>query len=133
MILTIKELHCGPSSWNFWDFEKLFWLATSKVIAKAKNLFKVGINVTNIASVDAIWMFIGNDLKSQKSSPGGVLRKKVFVKILQNSLKNICVGFLFLIQAGGLQLYWRETPVMVLFCEFYKIFKNILETSVSEE
>ena len=39
-------------------------MAASKVIAKDKNMFSVGIKVTVITSIDHI--FLGNDLKNQK-------------------------------------------------------------------
>ena len=51
---TIMELHHIYFSENFRDFERLFWMAASKVIATDKN--KVGIKVTNIASTDVILM-----------------------------------------------------------------------------
>ena len=34
----------------------------------------------------------------QRQSPGGVLQKKAFLKILQNSQENTCVGVSFLIK-----------------------------------
>ena len=42
--------------------------------------------------------------------------KKVFLKILQNSLKNIrdAVFHVIKFQAKGLQLYWKKTPVYVI-------------------
>ena len=36
------------------------------------------------------------------------------------------------IQAGGLQLYYKETLVMVFFYEPRKIFKNTLKTSAND-
>ena len=52
--------------------------------------------------------------------------KKTFLKILQKSQKNICAGALFLIKihAGDLQLYYKENPVLVFFCEICKLFKD---------
>ena len=48
-------------------------MGTSKIIAVDKNVFNVGIKVTNIASVDVIFMilvymdmFSGNDLRNKK-------------------------------------------------------------------
>ena len=50
---------------------------------------------------------------------------KTFLEISQKSRKNICVGvsFLMKIQAGGMQLYYRD-PGIGDFCKFCKIFKN---------
>ena len=68
---------------DFRGFERLFQIAASKIIAINKKMFKFGIKVTNIAPIDAILMilvylhiFLGNDLKSQKQSSGGVLQKR---------------------------------------------------------
>ena len=50
----------------------------------------------------------------------------MFLKTLQKLQKNIFAGVFFLtkIQARGLQLYYKEAPLMVLFCIFCEIFKN---------
>ena len=49
-----------------------------------------------------------------------------FVKVLQNSLQNICLGVSLLIklQAQYLQLHQKETPAQVFSSEFCEIFKN---------
>ena len=47
--------------------------------------------------------------------------KKVFLKILQHSQENTCVGASFLIKLQALTK--KETPTQLLSCEFYKIFK----------
>ena len=58
----------------------------------------------------------------------GVLWKKVFLKILQNSQENTCarVSFLIKLHTPGLQLYWKETLVQVFCCEFCEISRNTL-------
>ena len=56
--------------------------------------------------------FLGNDLKNQKKS-----------------IKNV---LLIKIQVRGLQLYYKETPVLMFLCKFCEILKTlILETSVN--
>ena len=44
----------------------------------------------------------------------------------QKSQKNICAGVFYLIkiQAGDLELYYKETPLLVFFCKFCEIFKS---------
>ena len=51
--------------------------------------------------------------------------KKVLLKILQNSQEISGVSFLLKSQAIGLQIYLKEIPVQVHFCEFLKVFKDI--------
>ena len=48
----------------------------------------------------------------------GVLWKKVFLKISQNSQENAWVSFLIMLWA------WQETLAQVFSCEFCEIFKN---------
>ena len=77
----------------------------------------VGIKVTNVSSIDVILivlvysldMYSGNDLKNKKYWP------IMFLKISQKPQKYICirVSFLMKIQAGGLQLYYKDTPDLV--------------------
>ena len=55
----------------------------------------------------------------EEAATGGVVWKKVFLKISQNSQENICVGVFFLI-------ILKETPTKVFSSEFWKIFKNNL-------
>ena len=64
-----------------------------------------------------IYFFIFTSLfyKKQKQPPV----KKVFLKILQISQENTCVGVFF-----GLQLYQKETTTQVFFCEICEIFRS---------
>ena len=64
-----------------------------------------------------IYFFIFTSLfhKKQKQPPV----KKVLLKILQISQENTCVGVFF-----GLQLYQKETPRQVFFCEICEIIKS---------
>ena len=57
----------------------------------------------------------------------------MLLKISQKSQKNICAGVSFLIKAqtGGLQLYYKETPVLVFFVNSAKI-KNPYVGNVCE-
>ena len=48
--------------------------------------------------------------------------KKVFLKMLENSQGNTCVGVSFLPQAWNFMK--KETPTHVFSCEFCEIFKN---------
>ena len=53
----------------------------------------------------------------------------VFFKILQISQENTCAGisfFTLFFMPSGLQLYYKETPTQMFFCEIYEIFKNSL-------
>ena len=61
-----------------------------------------------------------------KQSPGGVLWKKVFLKISQNSQENSCarVSFLIELQAWGTEALKKETLVQVISCQFCKISEN---------
>ena len=102
-------------------------MAASKVIATDKNMFSVGIKVCIIASIDVILMFLGNDRK-------GFCKKHVFKNFAKITEKHMCRGlFLTKIQAGGLQLYCKVTPVLLFFLvNPVKVLKTlILETSVN--
>ena len=49
----------------------------------------------------------------------------VFFKILQISQENTCAGisfFTLFFMPSGLQLYYKETPTQMFFCEIYEIF-----------
>ena len=82
-----------------------------------------------IPSVSWILLKCPNFLKIwvQKQPLEAFYKKKVFLKILQNSQENVCVRVSFLVkfQAYGLCNYIKKEPLeLVFFCEFYKIFKN---------
>ena len=60
----------------------------------------------------------------------GILWKKVFLKISQNSQENACVS-LFFNKVAGLRpatLWKKQTLAQVLSCEFCEIFKNAFFT-----
>ena len=65
-----------------------------------------------------------------KVATRGVLWKKLFLKISQNSQKNTSarVSFLTKLQASELQLYKKETLALVFSWEFCEIFKNTFFT-----
>ena len=65
-----------------------------------------------------------------KVATRGVLWKKLFLKISQNSQKNTSarVSFLIKLQASELQLYKKETLALVFSWEFCEIFKNTFFT-----
>ena len=52
----------------------------------------------------------------------------------KNHRKNICAGLSFLkkIQAGCLQLYYKETPVLVLFVNSAKFLRTLILENVCE-
>ena len=60
----------------------------------------------------------------------GVLGKKVFFEISQNSDENTCtrVSFLIKLQASGLQLIKKETLAQVFSCKFCEISKKTFFT-----
>ena len=66
-----------------------------------------------------------------EAATGGVLRKKVFLKILQNSQENTCarVSFLIKLQANFIE---KETPAQLFSCEFCEIFKKTFLKNTSE-
>ena len=53
-------------------------------------------------------------------------RKMAFLKILQNSQENTCVGLSWCLRfrPEACNFTEKETPTQVLSCEFYEIFKN---------
>ena len=65
-----------------------------------------------------------------KVATRGVMWKKLFLKISQNSQKNTSarVSFLTKLQASELQLYKKETLALVFSWEFCEIFKNTFFT-----
>ena len=54
------------------------------------------------------------------------LRKKVFLKISQNSQENTCVGISFLIKACN--FIKKEAPTLAFSSEFCEIFENTFST-----
>ena len=65
-----------------------------------------------------------------KAVPGRCSIKKVFLKISQNSQKNICVraSFLITLQVEAFNFIKKETLEQVFSCEFCKISKNTFLT-----
>ena len=55
--------------------------------------------------------------KKTKAATGGVLKKNVFLKILQYSQENTCVGVE--------KFYLKETAAQVFSREYCEVFKNI--------
>ena len=72
-------------------------------------------------------MFLGNNLKNQKLSDV----VKNFAKITE---KHMYWGLFFNKDSfWGLQLYYKETPVLVFFVNYAKFLKTlILETSMND-
>ena len=64
--------------------------------------------------------------KFHKQSLEGVLLKKVFLEISQNSKENICVRVFFLItlQTKASNFIEKETLAQAFSCKFCKFFKN---------
>ena len=44
----------------------------------------------------------------------------MFLKISEYSQENTCVSY----RPGGMQFYWKETPIQMFSCEYWEIFKN---------
>ena len=74
--------------------------------------------------------FTSRFLKSAEVATGGVLYKKVFLEISQNSQENKCARVSFLIK---LQAYFikKETLAQVFPCEFCEISKNTFSQNTS--
>ena len=64
---------------------------------------------------------IGNDYL--ETAAGGVLYKKLFLKIFKYLQESNCVGVLFN-KVAGLQICWKETPTLVFSFACWEIFKN---------
>ena len=58
----------------------------------------------------------------------GVLYKKVFLEISQNSQENTCARISFLIKLQACNFIKKETLTQVFSCEFCEIFKNTFFT-----
>ena len=72
---------------------------------------------------DLIWSFCF----SSEAVARRCWRKLVFLKILQNSLENICVGVSFLLNLHRVQVcnfIKKETPAQEFSCVFYENYKN---------
>ena len=65
-------------------------------------------------------------LQQTEAATGAVLRKKVFLKILQNLQESTCarVCFLIKLQASASNFIKKKTITQVFFYEFFEIFKN---------
>ena len=69
--------------------------------------------------------------ETSETATRGVLCKKVFLEILQNSQKNTCERASFFNKVAGLSratLFKKETLARVLSCEFCEISENIFFT-----
>ena len=67
---------------------------------------------------------------NSEAATGGVLQKKVFLEISQNSQQNICVRVPFLIkfQASACNFIKKQSLAQVFSCEFCDIYKNTVLT-----
>ena len=65
-----------------------------------------------------------------ETATGGVLYKKVFLKISQDSQKNACARVSFLINCspGASNFIKKDTLAQVVSCEFCEIFKKTFFT-----
>ena len=88
----------------------------------SKYLFKVIIKDTRTTFM--------NFLKVQEQPPNVFYKKKVFLKISQNSQKNTCARVFLLIklQAAACNFIKKETQVLAFSCEFWEIFKSAFFT-----
>ena len=59
-----------------------------------------------------------------EAATGGVLLKKVFLKISQNSYENTCARLSFLIQKDACNFIKKETLAQVFSCEFCEILRT---------
>ena len=77
------------------------------------------------------WSVFENTSTPLLISEGGVKKKKVFLKILQNSQENTCarVSFLIKLQANFIE---KETLAQLFSCEFCEIFKKTFLKNTSE-
>ena len=68
----------------------------------------------------------GKVRKVTKAATGGVLRKKAFLKILQNLQENACprVGFLIKLQTSACNFISKMTLTQVFCCDFSDVPKN---------
>ena len=68
---------------------------------------------------------LGNAWRTRNSHPEGFCEKRVFKTFAKITGKHLCWGlFLRKIYASVLQLYYKETPSLVLFCKLYIIFEK---------
>ena len=109
-------------------------MAASKVMAIDKNMFSVGIKVAIVASIEVTLICLYVTIwRTRSSHLEGFCKKSVFENFTKIT-KSICARVFFSkkIQAGGLQLYYKETPLLVFFCKFCEIFKNTYFQNVCE-
>ena len=68
--------------------------------------------------------------KIREAANGGVICKKVFLEISQNSQENTCsrVSFLIKLQAEACSFIKKETLAHLFSCKFGEIFKNTFFT-----
>ena len=95
--------------------------ATERVMTQ--NLRKLG-NIWKFSKLggDRAWCFLYFYFWHSRNNRSDVCCRKMFLKILQNSLENTCAGvFLIKLHVGGLELYWeKETPTQEFFCVRFK-------------
>ena len=87
---------------NLPDFVRIFWMAASKIYAKDKNMFSVGIK-SHYYDLSGCYfdMFLANDLRNQNQyqNPEGFCKKGVFKSFAKIAEKHLCCFFLTKIQA----------------------------------
>ena len=67
-------------------------------------------------------------MKQTEAATGGVLQKKAFLEISQNSQENTCTRDSFLIKLDAWNFIKKESLAQVYSCEFCKISKNTFFT-----
>ena len=83
----------------------------------------------NYKQIQVVWGFQKRFHRSE-AAIGGVLYKKVFLNISQNSRENACarVSFLIKLQAEARNFIKKEALAQVHSCEFCEISKNTFFT-----
>ena len=121
----LLKTHKGK--FQYFNFEDIFNFYTFDLL----HFCKTGAETTSNASFQFHWgkfSWIKILIKFLEPTTRGVLQKRMFLEILQNSQENTCARVSFLIKLQACNFIKNDTPAKVLSCEFCEISKNIFFT-----
>ena len=83
------------------------------------------LNLSSLSSFCTATLVLTNFYNSRSSYRRCSIKEAVFEKFPIFTGKHLCWNlFLIKLQPSGLQLYSKEAPTQVFFCEYCEIFKN---------
>ena len=109
IVLSCLAYYCASTLSCLWFYDNIFFF-TLILISSCNNIYADLIYVFRVSISSCLTMYIQTTYLLTEAANGGILWKKMFLKIAQNSQEKTCarVYFLIKLQVSGLQLYLKR-------------------------